>query len=91
MASRFDMSCYKPTSDWWCGNYEGSTVRCMLSMCDPSGDHWRVGVWGNDDCGFIMDFTGVEGYPAALETYHAILRCNDVTFDFVKSLGLEGF
>jgi hypothetical protein len=89
MASRFDMSCYKPTSDWWCGNYEGNMVRCMLSMAEPTGERWVVGVWGNDDCGFTRDF--INDYASALETYHTILRCKDVTFDFVKSIGLEAF
>ncbi len=89
MASKFDMVCYKPTSDWWCGNYEGNMVRCSLSMCEPTGKQWRVGVWGNDDCGFTRDF--IDDYPTALETYHTILRAKDVTFYLVKSLGLEGF
>jgi hypothetical protein len=88
MASRFDMSCFKPTTDWWCGNYQGGMVRCMLSMGDPTGERWVVGVWGNDDLGFNKEFIG--DYASALETYHTILRAKNVSFEFVKSIGLEG-
>lgn len=86
MASRFDLKCFKPTTDWWCGNYEGNTVKVSLLMCDPRGTYWKLCVSGNDDCAMAKLFEN--NYEEALELFLTFMRASDITFEFCKKHGL---
>ena len=62
------MSAFKPTTDdwypsyrldgWWQGKEHQTLVEVScLELLGPEGD-WRVCVWGGDDFGMELDFSG---------------------------------
>ena len=51
------------TTDNWCPNYPGDTVRVFLlnqKMENEQFNFVRIAVWGADDFGLEMDFKGTE-------------------------------
>jgi hypothetical protein len=81
---------YKPTSDWWCGNfklYEDELV-CVDLFSLKNPDEWRILVSGNDDYAFNRDFPTRE---EAMLFFCAICAMPDVTQDGLIAQGFVIF
>ena len=86
------VSCFKPTSDNWCGNFKIAAdarhvdkgyVQVSFMQLLPS-KLWRCCVWGNDDMGMEFDS---HNKRIVQNIYIKVCLMEDVTILKLKQLG----
>ncbi|MFA5135312.1 MAG: hypothetical protein WC505_06040 [Patescibacteria group bacterium] len=82
-------SCFITTTDEFCPNFPGNTVRLTWARMwpraeEPTARRYHVSVWGDDDM-------GMELYPAdksqAKQVYRDLIALQPISIDYLKSIG----
>ena len=81
--------CFKPTTDNWCGNYDGNLVKLKYhGAIAPDNAVYRVSVQGADD--MMMAFDTNNEVSAKL-IFDVVLKMPTVSFKGLKEIGFEMF
>lgn len=88
--------CFKPTGDDWHGNFHikndlrfpNGHVYVHFAWLNPMKTAARVGVWGNDDKGYIKDSKDID---EIIKTYSAICLMERVDIKDLVRLDFEPF
>lgn len=81
--NRHTVEVFKKTSDEWCPNYPGDTVR--VSYRGNIGNNvYRVCAWGDDDLGMEFDH---ESESVVWQKFIEVISLEDVTFEKLIEMG----
>lgn len=80
---------FMKTTDDWCPSFkfenDPNDYVKISKFKSIDGKMWRVCAWGDDDLGMERDFKYM---VEAEEVYNKIIKQDNVTFKYLKSLGL---
>lgn len=83
--NRHIVEVFKQTSDEWCPNYPGDTVKVSYrGNINPKGAMYRVCAWGDDDLGMEFDH---ESKSVVWQKFIEVISLEDVTFEKLKEMG----